>query len=159
MTAVVTFDPTTFKAQYPEFAACTDPQLQGYFDRATLLFQNNQCNLAFPDGTMAILLNLLTAHIGLLTAPRDASGNLGPGGTPPAQVVGMITSATEGSVSVSASIGDITAGSPSQPWYMSTRYGAEYWAATAQYRTAQYVRAPWVGPPPGAVYTGRRFVY
>lgn len=159
MTAVVTFDPTTFKAQYPEFAACTDPQLQGYFDRATLLFQNNQCNLAFPDGTMAILLNLLTAHIGWLSAPRGADGNPASSGSAPPPIAGAVTSATEGSVSVQSDIGDVTAGSPSQPWYMTTVWGREYWAATAQYRTAQYVRAPRVGPPPGAVYTGRRFVY
>ncbi len=156
---VITFDPAAFKLQYTEFALCTDPQLQGWFDRATLLFQNNQCNLAFPDGTMAMLLNLLTAHIGLLSAPRDASGNLGPGGTPPAQIGGVITSATEGSVSVSSDIGDVTAGSPSQPWYMQTPYGREYWAATVQYRTSRYVAAPWVGPPPSGVYTGRRWVY
>jgi hypothetical protein len=158
MTAVVTFVPADFKDAFPEFAACTDGQLNGWFGRAQLLFQNNQCNLAFPDGTMATLLNLLTAHIGWLNAPRGADGN--PAATGSATgLVGMVKSATEGSVSVSVDIGDMTAGGPSQPYYMQTRYGIEYWAATAQYRTARYVAAPWVGPPPGAVYTGRRGVY
>jgi hypothetical protein len=39
-------------------------------------------------------------------------------------------------------MGDATAGSPSQAWFMQTKYGAEYWAATAQFRTAFNVPAP-----------------
>jgi hypothetical protein len=92
---------------------------------------------------------MLTAHIAWLNAPRDADGNPASTGSPASPIVGRINSASEGSVSVQADIGDATAGSPSQPWYMQTRYGAAYWAATAQYRTARYVANPVFVPGPG----------
>lgn len=142
-TPPVTFVPGDFRAVYGQFAGCGDVQLNAWFKRATFICGNEACNPANAvPGQLANLLNLLTAHIGWLNAPRDASGNPSSAGTPPPPIVGRINSASEGSVSVGADMGDANAGSPSQAWFMQTPWGAEYWAATAQFRTARYVALP-----------------
>ena len=154
----ITFVYATFVAEFPEFSALSAPQAQGYFNRATRLCANSTLNPAFgcDNGvTLGLLLNLLTAHIAWLNAPRDANGNPAATGsaqsTPPG---GRISSANEGSASAQFDMGEATAGSPSQPWYMQTRYGAEYWAATAGYRTARSSALPTFVP--SGIYTGRR---
>lgn len=148
-TPPVTFVPADFKAAYPEFAACSDGQLNSWFTRASFICANEASSLAnCVPGQLAELLNLLTAHIGWLNAPRDASGNPAASGTPASPIVGRINTASEGSVSVGADMGEANAGSPSQAWFMQTRYGAEYWAATAQFRTARYVALPPILPGP-----------
>lgn len=138
---VVTFDYNGFVAQYPEFAGLSQPQAQGYFDMAGMYYANAGWTGAMPQAPM--LLGLLTAHLAWLLAPRDANGN--PSSTGAADTIpppGRISSANEGSVSGSFDMGDANAGSPSQAWYMQTRYGAAYWYATAQFRTARYVATP-----------------
>jgi hypothetical protein len=37
-------------------------------------------------------------------------------------------------------------GGPTQDWYTSSKYGAQYWVATSQYRTAVYLGPPQSGP-------------
>lgn len=157
---VVTFVPADFRAAYSDFAACTDGQLIGWFGRAALLFSNTTSNPAFCAvgvSGMTTLMYLLTAHIAWLNAPRDLNGNPAATGVPASPLVGRIDQASEGSVSVHADMGDATAGSPSQPWYMQTKYGAEYWAATAQFRTA----VPSLNPTivAGPVFTGFPFAF
>lgn len=140
--AAVAFDLTGFRALYPEFAGVSDAQLNAYFGQAGLYLANDTCNPAFGAGVMPQLYNMLVAHLTWLFAPRDASGNPATTGASPASLVGRINSATEGSVSVQADMGDANAGSPSQAFYMQTRYGAQFWYATAQFRTARYVARP-----------------
>lgn len=134
----VTFNYQNFIAQFPEFGGLNDQQAAGYFNRASFLFANAGWTGALPQAQT--LLFLLTAHIAWLNAPRDANGNPSSQGNadtiPPP---GRVNSAGEGSVNVQLDLGDANAGSPSQAWYMQTRYGAEYWAMTAQFRTAVYV--------------------
>jgi Protein of unknown function (DUF4054) len=139
----VVFDFPTWVGMYGEFANCTALQGQGWFNRATFLCDNSQYNpVVSAPGMLSDLLYLLTSHIAWLNAPRDAQGNPAATGQPAPPIVGRINSASEGSVSVGADMGDATAGSPSQPWYMQTKYGAEFWAATAGVRTAGYVARP-----------------
>lgn len=156
-TPVVTFDFKTWIGQFAEFGACTPPQGQGWFNRATAICDNSACNPLFGlDGTGQILstaLYLLTSHIAWLNAPRDGSGNPAATGQPASPIVGRINSAGEGSVNVGADMGDATAGSPSQPWYMQTKYGAEYWAILAPTRTAVYSARPTIVAQPW--YIGR----
>lgn len=150
MTAPVTFVYNDWAEQYPEFKNLPEPMAMGYFMRASFLCGNEGCNpLNGVTGMLSAALYLLTSHIAWLNAPRDANGNpTGGGGTPASPIVGRINTASEGSVSVGADMGDATAGSPSQPWYMQTRYGAEYWAMTAGVRTARYVAQPTIVPGP-----------
>jgi hypothetical protein len=153
--SAVTFVFADWQEQYPEFLNVTQGMATNYFNRATLLCTNNTCNPAYsssetpPGNTLLTLLYLLTSHIAWLSAPRDSQGNISSVGSPESSLVGRISSASEGSVSVQTDMGDANAGSPSQAWYMQTRYGAEYWAATAGYRTAVYVPLgaglPWPG--------------
>lgn len=153
MTAPVTFDPTAWKAAFPEFVACSDAQANSWFARASFICGNEACNpLNAVTGRLQMMLWLLTAHIGWLNAPRDANDNPASTGSPGSPIVGRIDQASEGSVSVHADMGDATAGSPSQPWYMQTKYGSEYWYGTADMRTARYVARPTVVLEP--VYPG-----
>jgi len=152
-TQPVVFDFTTWTTIYPEFAAVSSVQGQSWFTRATFLCGDQACNPANSiPGALTNLLYLLTSHIAALNAPRDARGNYAAVGQAPSPLVGRVNSATEGSVSVGTDMGDANAGSPSQAWYMQTKYGAEYWAATAQFRTAVYAALPTVVP--GPVYPG-----
>lgn len=154
ITPLVTFDNAVWIAGYPEFAAVGAPLGQTYFNRASFLCDNSNRNpVARVPGMVADLLYLLTSHIAWLNAPRDANGNPAATGAPASPIVGRINTATEGSVSVGADMGDANAGSPSQAWYMQTKYGAEYWAATAGVRTGHYVADPTIVP--GPAYTGR----
>jgi hypothetical protein len=148
MTAV-TFNYATWVARYPEFAAVSEPFAQAYFDESGLYCANVESNPAFADGTLSVLLNMLTAHIAWLSAPRDLNGNPASSGSPPSQIVGRISSASQGSVSVSTEYGDVTGGSPSQAWYMLSQYGAQFWAATAKFRTARYSARPLCVPGTG----------
>lgn len=148
-TPPVTFDFAAWVLIYPEFANCNPAQAQSWFNRASFLCGNEACNpVNAVTGMLQECLYLLTAHIAWLNAPRDASGVPAASGQPASPIVGRINSASEGSVSVGADMGDATAGSPSQPWYMQTKYGAEYWAMTAAIRTARYVAQPTLPPTP-----------
>ena len=54
-----------------------------------------------------------------------------------ASLVGNITSATEGSVSIG--VNAPTSSSAMGQWLMQTPYGQEYWVLTAKYRNALYI--------------------
>jgi hypothetical protein len=148
-TPVVTFDNPTWIAMFPEFSAVGATLGLSYFNRASLLCANDASNPANANpGMLQTLLYLLTSHIAWLNAPRDANGVPAATGQSASPIVGRINTASEGSVSVGADMGDASAGSPSQPWYMQTKYGAEYWAATATFRTAIYAANPTCVPGP-----------
>lgn len=138
---IITFDFAAWTALYPEFAACTTIQGQAWFNRASRMFANDATNPANRDpGAMSDLLYMLTSHIAWLNAPRDQLGNPAATGKPAPPIVGRINTASEGSVSVGAEWEG--SGSPSQAWFLQTRYGAEFWAASAKYRRGFYVAHP-----------------
>lgn len=139
-TPAVTFDYQTWVARYPEFTGLTQPQAQAYYDEAAVYCANDSSNPAFPAGVLPTLLNMLTAHIAWLNAPRNGSGMPAASGQPPSPLVGRINSASEGSVSVGVQLD--ASGSPSEAWFTQTRYGAAYWQASAQFRTARYSARP-----------------
>lgn len=156
--APVTFDYRWWATRYPELAEwCSPGQAQGYFDIATLYCDNTDtgtptpamCSLLLSLGMMGMpalggpisnipkrqmLLGLLTAHVAALNASI--------GGEAPSGLVGRISSASEGSVSVSVAYPEVAGAE----WYNTTRYGVAFWNATKQYRTAQYF------PGPGATF-------
>ena len=113
----------------------TEATATAYFNEAGLYCDNTACSLITDEAKRLLLLNMLTAHI--------AAINSGIGGQPASPLVGRINSATEGSVSVQTE--NIYPPGTVQ-WYQSTKYGAAYWAATAQYRTMRYMPSP---PYPG----------
>jgi hypothetical protein len=147
-TPTVTFDYNTWIGMFGEFSNCSPAQGQGWFDRACLLYANAGWTGALPQAST--LLYLLTSHIAWLNAPRDGNDLPAATGTPASPLVGRISSAGQGSVNVQVDMGDANAGSPSQAWYEQTKYGAEYWASTAQFRTARYAARPSPWPPAGS---------
>lgn len=125
--AAVTFDIAKFRAFYPEFATVADAKLQAYFDRAAAtLLDNTDCS-QIPDAVRLEFFNMLVAHYAAL---HD-----GVNGQPASGIVGRVSNATEGSVSVGTAY---AAAVGSRAWFDQTPYGAEYWQATAQFRTWQY---------------------
>lgn len=155
----VVYDFKTWVSLFPIFQQCTTEQGQNWFNRATFLCGDQTTNPTFcVPGMLSTALYLLTSHIGWLDAPRDGNGNPAATGQPPSPIVGRINTASEGSVSVGADMGDANAGSPSQAWYEQTRWGAEYWAMTAAVRMGRYVANPLVMPGvnPGFRGFGRR---
>lgn len=154
----VVFNYQVWVARYPEFANISEPLAQSYFDEAGLYFANCGWQASLPQAPT--LLNMLTAHIAWLYAPRDANGNPASTGTALApSIVGRINSASEGSVSVGSELKD--SGSPSEAFFSQTKYGLSFWQATAQFRQARYVAHPTVvlnGAFPSRGY-GRGRVY
>lgn len=122
MPAIV-FDKARFQAAYPEVQA-TDAQLEMWFTQAESLLDNTDHSIVEKLEEREMLLFLLVRHFAAL-AERAAQGGL----------VGRISSATEGSVSVSADYG----GTPDSAWYLQTPYGATFWQLTAKYRRFRYV--------------------
>jgi hypothetical protein len=128
---VATFVAADFRALFPAFTnpPFTDPQLQGAFSIATTFLRNDGTS---PIRTIALqtqLLYMLTAHVAVLLYGADGTG-AGP--------VGRVSSASEGSVSVSTDFPT----NPNSAWYMQTQYGAMYWQATMAMRTANYRPGP-----------------
>lgn len=142
---VAPFDPTAWRAAFPEFANASDAAAKGYFATACL-YLNNTDNSRVPCDPVTFnprqqLLYLLTAHVAELMKP-SAAGD----GTLSNPLVGRISNASEGSVSVATEF----AADKDASWFIQTTYGALYWQAVAQYRNAIY--------RPGPSYRGpRRF--
>jgi hypothetical protein len=143
--AIAVFDPAAFKVAYPQWAALPDAQLQAYFDIATLYFRNDGTSPARTVAIQTLLLNLLTAHITQLSAGIDGKG--------PSAIVGRISSASEGSVSVGADFPS----TPNNAWFLQTPFGASFWQATAAYRMTRYIPGrPRFGNGISQNYTGGR---
>jgi len=152
-TPVVTFDSAWFQkftAMFPVFGCLTQEQVSAYFDLATLYVANDARNPAIC--VLPQLLYLVTAHIAWMMSPKDASGNptASPGGSFSGGLVGRISQATQGSVSVTT---EFNASPGSEQWYMQTIWGEAAWVAMSQFRNARYTVSPTnVGGPvfPGA---------
>lgn len=144
---VVAFDFTEFTGLYPEFAGLTSQLASNAFNFATIQLDNS-CNSRVINANIRLsLLYMLTAHILFLTSgSNDGANNI----TPPPGVVGHIDSASEGSVSVAASLSSVVG--QSQAYYSQTRYGMQYWQSTAPFRTSLYLAPPCI--PPNPLYAG-----
>lgn len=132
---VVTFNPATFKAKYPAFATVADALLTGDFELAQLFLNNSCCSVVRDANVRETLLNLLVAHIATLLQ--------GANGQAPSGLIGWVSGATEGSVSVQASY--ISQMSMSEAYFSQTPYGLIFWQATARFRSFLYVPAPTCG--------------
>ena len=137
MGGVVTFDPAVFKGLYPEFATVTDGTLTGYFNRACLYLNNTVCSPVADLGIRSTLLDLVTAHIAAMSG-SGVNGQGAPG------MVGRLDQVGEGTVNAHTSYSTTVPGS--MAWYIQTTYGAQYWEATAAYRTFRYRPGPPAAP-------------
>jgi hypothetical protein len=102
-----------------------------------------------PPGTLITAIGTGTGGSGtyqlnITPAVAIASENMIVPGIPntqqPLGIVGRISDAAEGDVSVSAQWE--APPSAGQAYFIQTKYGADYWTMTARYRTAQFIPAP-----------------
>lgn len=132
---VVVFDYARWSGRYPELAGfIAEPTAELYFAEAQLYCDNTECSPirdANPGGVRELLLNMVTAHIAALNAPLN--------GNPSSPLVGRISNATEGSVTVAAEL-NLEPGS--SQWFAQSKYGLAFWQATRRYRSARYVAVP-----------------
>lgn len=138
MSGVVVFNYQRWAVRYPELSgSITENQAEVYFEEAQLYCDNTACSPVTDLVQRGIFLGMITAHIAMLNAPIN--------GQPASPLVGRISQATEGSVSVSAEA-DYPPGTAQ--WFMTTKYGAAFWTASQQFRTAFYVAGPSVVADP-----------
>ncbi|EDZ3532392.1 DUF4054 domain-containing protein [Salmonella enterica subsp. arizonae] len=145
----VTFDSQVFVSLYPEFSSVGEPVLAAVFNQVTSLYLDNTDESPVTDlNEREQLLFLLVAHLCSLRGfGKSGDGQTG--------LVGRITSASEGSVSVSV---DNSGSNDASWWYLQTPYGAAWWQATMPYRSMQYHPGGSPSRYPGHYYRrGRRW--
>lgn len=127
--AIAEFSYILWSQRYPELASAVSPELgEAYFAEAGQYLDNTDASRVTDLARRGLLLNMLVAHIASMNAPIN--------GAAPSALVGRITSASEGSVSVS--VGGVTAAGSAE-WFALTRYGLAFWWATQWMRSARYV--------------------
>jgi hypothetical protein len=133
MNGIVPFVYATWATRYPELSASVEePLAQLFFNEATIYCDNTAGSLIQDDsvnGQREMILYMLTSHIAALNATIN--------GIAPSTLVGRIASAGQGSVNVSV---DNQYPPGTAQWFQQTKYGAAYWAATAQFRLFRYRR-------------------
>lgn len=130
--AVVALDYGVWLARYPEFATLSPVLVLGYWSEAGLYCDNSDSSPITDAGLRAMLLGMATAHIAAISG--------GVNGETPSPLVGRITNAGEGSVSVGVDMG--STGSAMQAFWQQTKYGTSFWNATARYRRGRYLPGP-----------------
>ena len=127
-----------FRSRYPEFGAVDESRAALFFAEAGLYLNNTDCSPVADVAVRLMLLNMATAHIAVLAGVLEPDGQ-------PSGMVGRISSASEGSVSVSTDTG-LQPGTAA--WFQQTSYGLSFWQATKPYRSATYVPAtPYISDP------------
>lgn len=147
MGVVVQFNYDNLVAQFPAMAPVGQTALAGFWAVAETIHGNDGSGPIGSADLQRSLMNMMTAHIAQLFAPKDPSGNPVAAGSVSLSPVGRVQSANEGSVSIS--LADLKGFDTAQAsWLSQTQYGSMYWVATAQFRTIRYV------PPPPGRYGG-----
>lgn len=111
----MTFDITTFRTIYPQFADIPDETLEFMWQNA-LMISGLEHDTRIPEAQKQNLLFMLVCHLATL-AQRGTAGPM--------------TSAKQGEVSVS--YGAMSGGTEGE-WYNTTPCGAAYWQAIKRYR-------------------------
>lgn len=121
---------TDWQTAYPQFAVTVPNEGVALtaFNLATNYCNNTDCGVIPCDPATYQprqgLLYLLTAHVAQLLYGSSLTDNAA------SPIVGRITDASEGSVSVSADMPT----NPAAAWYYQTQFGAMYWEATKRFR-------------------------
>lgn len=137
MGVIVAFNYTTWVQLFPQFAYVPQPVVTEFFNLATSFHRNDGGGPVSSSQMQTSCLNLVLAHLLQLFGPK-ADGTGQPNRD--ANVVGRITNASEGSVSVAT---ELAAGqNQNASFWTQTQYGEAYWALTAPFRTMRYILAP-----------------
>ena len=129
MGAVATFNYELWTSIYPELSNVTLAQAQNYWNLATLRWRNDGGGPVCDVDQQAAILGMLTSHIAFLAVGSNNGPSAGSQG-----MAGRISSATQGSVSIST---ELPAGIDS--YLAQSRYGVDYWNTTRAYRTFRYM--------------------
>jgi hypothetical protein len=135
---IVQFDYDTFTTMFLELNGVTEPAATAYWTTATTLINNWRS----PFRSLQKLTQVLyytTAHVAVLFSQQTESAPTTGGSEPPTPLVGRISNATEGSVTVAAEM-------PTQPasaaWWNQTQYGALVWVMTQTTRQFRSIVGP-----------------
>lgn len=129
----VTFNYALWAQIFPQFKALSETQIVNLvLPLAEQYCRNDGGGPVTTAATQSNLLNLMVAHIAQLL--------YGVNGEAPSPLVGRISSATEGSVSVQTDWP--SSANANGAWYNQTTFGAMYWQATLPYRTFRYMPGP-----------------
>lgn len=127
---VAIFDYGAWIAAYPDLAPYVSlGAANTYFALAGTLFANNALSPVCDLSQRLTYLNMIVAHLAQLYSPI--------GGNAPSGIVGRITEAREGDVSVKAA--DIAGKSAVAAFWTQTPYGLMFWTATAYLRQGFYM--------------------
>ena len=127
MGVIVSFDIAQWRLLFPEFSNVTDAQLNGpVWTMAQQYCRNDGGGPVCDPAMQTELLNLMVAHIAQMLYGSTTS--------PATGLAGAISSATEGSVSVSVSVVVNT----SNQFFMTTKYGQLFWQLSLPFRSARY---------------------
>lgn len=130
--ARVAFDWVYWSVRYPELAKWVPENLATiYWNEAGMYCDNTDCSPFTDLENRKIYLGMVTAHIAKLNGAIN--------GQDPTPLVGRISQATQGTVTVQATM---TTASGAEDWYAQTQYGIAFWNATSQFRSFQYVPGP-----------------
>ncbi|WP_347220347.1 DUF4054 domain-containing protein [Chryseobacterium sp.] len=125
MSNIFVFDPAEFKELYPQFSKFTDKQLQWFFDQVENTVLDNTATSCIDVKTRRKLFYYLVAHVAELQGRIDSRNS---------SLIGRVSSATEGSVSINTdfptSVGKLSS------WLNQTPYGVSYLAMISPYLSA-----------------------
>lgn len=128
----VGFNYQAWLARFPEFRSTVPGDTaQALFNEAQVYCRNDGGGPVRSALVQTTLLNYVTAHLAMLYFGTCAD--------PPNSLVGRVSNATEGSVSVATEM-DFPPGTPQ--WWMQTKYGASFWSASISYRNMRYIPHP-----------------
>ena len=132
-TGAAIFDYALWSATYPELVAnVSKARATALFMQAALYLDNTACSIVTDPSQRIVLLNAIVAHLAYLGGAGNADGSA-------SGLVGPITRASEGSVSVGTGLGSLD---EQAAFWASSPYGYQYWQLTAPLRTARYVPGP-----------------
>lgn len=148
MGVIVSFNYGAWVALFPQFwvttptyTGLTEAQVTGVIlPLAEQYCRNDGGGPVNNAGLQTQLLNLMVAHVAQLL--------FGSSTQPVSPLVGRISNATEGSVSVATDFPT----TPSNAWFVQTQYGAAYWQLILPFRLGRYYpkvtpqRQPGAGP-------------
>lgn len=117
MGVAVTFNYSNWLVAYPQFSNVAEPQITGPVLALAEVYCRNDGGGPINDtNTQTQALGLMVAHVAQLMYGSTTQ--------PVSPIVGRVSSASQGSVSVSA---DFPQGSPEAAWYNQTQYGAMFY--------------------------------
>jgi hypothetical protein len=125
-TTPIVFDYNAWAAMFPEMGGVSSAAALGYFNLATMFVRNDGRGPVDDEVKLQNLLFLATAHVARLLSNRTNGVSVTGGAEPAPPIVGRITTASEGSVSVAA---DMPNQSMNAEWWQQTPYGAMVWMA------------------------------